>query len=782
MTKQGKQRKLNLDYLEKISTFLSSNKKFGYLLAFFLSAVTASLFIIPHWIKSGVFYIGSDYVHQQVPFLVHLNRAIKEGNIFWDDTLDLGTQTIGGYSFYTLGSPFFWVSLLFPPNIIPSIMPILLILKIGLAGLTSYAWIRKQVKTIPYAIIGSLLYSFSGFQISNLNFNHFADVVALFPLLLLSLDKSILENKKFGLVFAIAINAFCNWFCFIGEVVFLVIYFFVKLWTGCYPKLSFKLFVRLAATSILGVMLSAVILVPSLAYIFGNPRAITGFTSISQMLLIKPIQIADLIRGMLMPPECGFYRGFFLRALFNGGELYLPLVGLVPAAAWILSNRKSFEARILLLCSVFMLIPILNSAFVAFNAEYYTRWFYMPSLVIALSSVKALEDSRISLKKGYAFYLFLWFAFFLVFLWFRLYFDVAFVYNWVIVIAFSIISIGGFVITLAIRKIQNKPFGVTLFTIGIMCFAVVCGFYNIYLMNKCWDSEQIPKDYYSVSDTIKLDDEQTYYRIDSDGYYFYNIGVMAERPSMDSFSSTIEPSIFDFYSLVEEPRSVISDLPEDKYGYRAFLSTKYWLRYRKDSSDLSDLGWKYYGTQGVFTILENEWYIPLGYCYDSYITEEAFKSLPKDMQHMVLVKALVLDNETAKRYKDILKEVEDIKSFTKEDFISEVNLRRESGAYSSKKTNRGYTIEIDIKEGNLVFLSIPWDKGWTVTVNGKATIIEKVTGGFIAVWCEEGNNTILLKYTPVGLRLGSIISISAIIISVSWFIFSRKHKEKYVKD
>ena len=36
-------------------------------------------------------------------------------------------------------------------------------------------------------------------------------------------------------------------------------------------------------------------------------------------------------------------------------------------------------------------------------------------------------------------------------------------------------------------------------------------------------------------------------------------------------------------------------------------------------------GWKYYDTQNGFDIWENEYYIPMGFSYHAYITQEEYE-------------------------------------------------------------------------------------------------------------------------------------------------------------
>ena len=178
----------------------------------------------------GVFTLRDDFNSQQLPFSVALNHLLKNDLGEWSWNTDLGTQTVGAYSFYGLGSPFFWVSMLFPGSAFPYIVGYLYILKYVVAGATSYCYIKRFVKNPFFALIGALLYAFSGFQSTNLLFYHFHDAVAFFPLLLIGIEKALTENKKAWFIFAVFLNCMVNYFFFIGEVVFLLIYFVVRFW------------------------------------------------------------------------------------------------------------------------------------------------------------------------------------------------------------------------------------------------------------------------------------------------------------------------------------------------------------------------------------------------------------------------------------------------------------------------------------------------------------------------------------------------------------------------
>ena len=200
------------------------NMLFGsyYLQAFLFNLAAGVLSFVWTIIEQGgLFSLAGDFNSQQITFAMAANDAVKAGNIIWDWSLDLGSNFIGGQMFYVVGNPSFWISLLFPSRYFMYVVGWIYILKYAVAGLTSYACMRRYVRDQQTAVIGSMLYAFCGFMGEDLLFYHFHDVVALFPLLVLTLDGMMLEKKKGPFIFAVCINALVNYFFFIGEVIFM---------------------------------------------------------------------------------------------------------------------------------------------------------------------------------------------------------------------------------------------------------------------------------------------------------------------------------------------------------------------------------------------------------------------------------------------------------------------------------------------------------------------------------------------------------------------------------
>ena len=153
-----------------------------YLLAFLLGFGSLLVVILPIIIADGGYYIYyGDYNSQQIPFYNLANDAVRSGSFGWNWYTDLGVNFIGSYAFYLLGSPFFWLTTILPRSWVTFAMPVLLCMKHGIASLTAYAYIQRFVRSPHAAMIGGLLYAFSGFQLFNIFFNHFQDVTAFFP-------------------------------------------------------------------------------------------------------------------------------------------------------------------------------------------------------------------------------------------------------------------------------------------------------------------------------------------------------------------------------------------------------------------------------------------------------------------------------------------------------------------------------------------------------------------------------------------------------------------------
>ncbi len=71
---------------------------------------------------------------------------------------------------------------------------------------------------------------------------------------------------------------------------------------------------------------------------------------------------------------------------------------------------------------------------------------------------------------------------------------------------------------------------------------------------------------------------------------------------------------------------------------------------------------------------------------------------------------------------------------------------------------------INVKEPGLLYTSIPYEKGWSVTVDGKEAEVVAVGNAMCAVKLTQGEHTVRFSYVPDGFKIGMLAFTTALII------------------
>ena len=87
---------------------------------------------------------------------------------------------------------------------------------------------------------------------------------------------------------------------------------------------------------------------------------------------------------------------------------------------------------------------------------------------------------------------------------------------------------------------------------------------------------------------------------------------------------------------------------------------------------------------------------------------------------------------------------------------------------------------INAKKDGVMFMSIPYEKGWSVYIDGKKADTFKVLHAMLGVRVSQGSHDIVLKYSPEGFRPGLLISGvgAAGTGAVIWYDSRRKKRRK----
>ena len=804
-----------MTFTESKKTLLKPQKE-RKTFTFLVALLTAACLFVPYMIMSeGYFTFYGDFNVQQIPFYQMCHGAIRDGNVNWNWLTDLGSDFVGAYAFYTLGSPFFWVTLLFPNSFVPYLMGPLLILKFAFAALTGYLYIRRFTKTSYAASLGGLLYAFSGFSVYNIFFNHFHEAIIVFPLLLLAMEKLITENRRGVFALAVAFCAITNYFFFFGMVVFCVIYFFVRLSSRAI-KIKISRFLVLVFEAIVGVALAAALLIPALSAIMGNERISNILMGWNGITYGKEQIYLYVIQSFFFPPDIPARPVFFPEANVKWSSVagWLPVFSMTGFFTWFKLREKSWQKRLLAICALCAMVPILNSAFYAFNTSYYARWFYMPVLIIALMTVMLTEDKKVDFSGGLRWTAAITLAFVLVIgffpqtvtvdgkekLVFGLYTQSE---NGMYVLRFWIASL----IALVCLPIQKLLFGAlkkdsTKFYKGAIASVCIISilYGNVFIASGRTHSYEVKEVVIDslIEGEVDLEDDSNF-RIDVyDGVD--NTGMYLGLSTINAFHSVVSPSIMEFYDFIGVERSVASRPDTSVAAIRPLLSVKYLLN-RTDGDSFVDedgetkmAGFEYLKTSGNYYVYENKNYVPYGFSYDYYMSYEFCEDYSQSLRSQLMLKAMLLTDEQIEKYGDYMTDVKQLRyagnydeeavSLSFSDYAISVDSAALAKTSADKFSidNNGFTAEVTRDKKSLVFFSVPYNEGWTATVNGKSVEVEKVNVGFMAVPVDAGVSQIRFNYQNVGLGLGVTVTVGAAIVLVFYILISVVYIKKHPTD
>lgn len=73
---------------------------------------------------------------------------------------------------------------------------------------------------------------------------------------------------------------------------------------------------------------------------------------------------------------------------------------------------------------------------------------------------------------------------------------------------------------------------------------------------------------------------------------------------------------------------------------------------------------------------------------------------------------------------------------------------------------------ITLQEGQMIMTSIPYDDGWTISIDGKKVTGQKFADTFLAIECPAGKHTIRMHYTSPGVVKGFVICIVSVLLAI----------------
>lgn len=268
---------------------------FVYALSFFIP-VTILILI---YILRGVYPFGnecflrSDMYHQYAPFLAEFQNKLKTGgNLTYSWNIGMGVNFSALYAYY-LATPINWIFLILPQSILIEMMSVILILKVGLSGVTFSYYICKRYNSAHPTVAGiSVFYALSAYVCSYSWNVMWLDCIWLLPLILLGIECLVKDGKGLLYCISLALCVLSNYYIAIMVCMFCVLYFVLQM--VCCKEAWKKWFdrcMRFGIFSLLAGGIGAALILPAYYALsltvsgeFNFPEKLTRYFSVLEMI------------------------------------------------------------------------------------------------------------------------------------------------------------------------------------------------------------------------------------------------------------------------------------------------------------------------------------------------------------------------------------------------------------------------------------------------------------------------------------------------------------------
>lgn len=228
-------------------------------------------------------FLTNDLKYQYIDFFAWFRRVLLgEANLRYSFSQGLGMNTWGLYSYY-LASPFNLLCVLFPADKLTLFVFVTTALKLGCIHISSAWYVQKRFGlSKSAAFLLSASFTFCSWTVSNLRNPLWIDCLILLPICAYGCYELIRKQKMARLAIATALNVMFCWYTAYISILFLCIFVLVEFVDyvaveGFSWKLMLDRALRFAGAIVLGLLLSAWTFLPTiLAMSKGGPVLALG--------------------------------------------------------------------------------------------------------------------------------------------------------------------------------------------------------------------------------------------------------------------------------------------------------------------------------------------------------------------------------------------------------------------------------------------------------------------------------------------------------------------------
>lgn len=602
----------------------------------------------------------------------------------WDFSLGEGSDVLQTLQCFGIGDPIVALSVFVPADYLYLFYNISTLFRLYLAGIAFSALCFKLGNQNGCAVLaGTMAYVFSHWGIYHSSVHpYFITPMICLPLLILGVEKIIQKESPLFFSVAVFLSAISNFYFFYMLVLLVIIYVLVRL-IYLYKKnikSGFSIFLHICWASLLGVGLSAIILAP-VCYTFLENDRVGGVDNFRH--LFYPLQYYSQLLGIYLSKESSYslYMGFAVPVLF---------------ALFLLFTKKGQHKflKILFLFNIaFIVLPVFGQVF---NGLSYMsdRWCFAFTLLSAYI-LTAMWPSLIKINAREGKILFACITAYYVLCMMLEYSRTVYVFSAIAlcyIFLFILVSEGKGkekeIFTL--RQRQAVAFGILLISIFQISFWRNSSAENA--GNTAAEGVEAKDAGYQVlkmneASAIRDYDE---WNTDNDEFYRYsgrgltkNAGQLSGGSSTQYYYSFSNPYISKYRNdleLLESGQSFSYEGYDDRPFLISLASVLYYAAGYKNDAQLP-YGFKHIWTTDVkeslkqravdalkdelgveelserqkaeiegyasswWDIYENEYFLPIAYTYDSYITEDCWKNLSAVEKQEAMLNTVYLNEQ-----------------------------------------------------------------------------------------------------------------------------------------
>lgn len=802
-------------FVEKAKVFYAKHE---YFKVFSLIFGAAFFVFLPFSLSNGfTLPMNGDYCLQQLHFYCEAHDAIwhffKTGEIvMWSSSGFLGVNYFAANTFYYLSSPFLIPFIFTPKILIPQMIFFMMMIKIATGGTLFYILLKKYYNTTPQtSLIGALAYALSGWGMYYLWFNHFHDVLALFPLLLIGIEHVLKHNKGWILSLSLMLLGMANYFFLFGFCILGVFYAIFR-YVQCFKAnkgRNLKVLGNGILYYLLGILMVAYVLLPALGIVtdmsrvedsslllnmfklfFVDPSKTEGGYNLGELKSWAELTTKENLEAMkqyffkfsvdeklhlqylftplsqtLFPPLSNWDATLFKNDWFDNAvsSMWISFPILLLLGIKIIRTIKEHKIWSILWMLIAIAIPFIPFVYYVLNAFslIYGRWELFLVAIMLINAIPLL-DKEDTIKKWE-----LDLSFLMILVLIALAVTISVKIDKLSMDQYRPLIVAGMIGYYVIMYfyIRKKALGVDLskrYLNFVLVELIICGFIvqvgqGVQKYWTLYGSQDRLNDQRNLVNEINREDD-TYFRIENTlaDRNANNLAMTLDYNGISTFHSVYNKELFDFinnYTRASYSWSNWSMGIDEKRAYlNEFLGIKYLIAKNEDINIPHD--YELYKVGKYYSVYENKNFVELGYSVDKIISTKNFNSFSNTHFNY---EASFIDTAAVENIDELKQELPDAKYITYADttFSKVSNLRykyisREIEDEDSEEFTSIYSLASKLAKERDGMLYGPWVEAG---LPGDIISLRKNNGTALI---PEGNNHVIVKlcYGPnVNIRL-----------------------------